>query len=124
MRRYRVWAYSNHFFDMHLSHLGLLKTVFSLPKSPQNVSLGMAPMPTACWWSSCFHPEFPQGSPSGWLSCDGCSSLCLVIWQAIFFIHNMMPRIQHYLKLTLLLKGIDLNPGFKIQVLSSMFFSK
>ena len=68
--------------------------VFSHPESPQGAPLGGWLM--AWWWASCFHPEFPQGSPSGWLYCDGCSILCLLIWRAIFFIHNMMPRTQHW----------------------------
>ena len=68
--------------------------VFSYPESPRGAPSGGWLM--AWWWPCCLHPEFPQGSPSGWLHCDGCSILCLLIWQAIFFIHHMMPRTQHW----------------------------
>ena len=32
---------------------------------------GWLQRPTAWWWASCLHPEFPQGSPLGQLWCDG-----------------------------------------------------
>ena len=38
----------------------------------------------------CFHPEFLQGSPLGTeLVADGCNILCILTWQAIFFIHSL-----------------------------------
>ena len=80
------------------------------------------------WWRDGGHPvsilSFLRVLHQG--GCIVMAAASLVYWYGRQYFSFTIWCQEHSidLKLTLLLKGIDLNPGFKIQVLSLIFFSK
>ena len=86
----RVWAHWNHSFAMHLSYLGPASHSFpSWVPSGCTFGGGCRGWGLGSGQPICLHPASPQGSLLGqlqWL--DGYNILCLLIWQATFFIHN------------------------------------
>ena len=87
-----LWAHWNHSFDIHLSYLGW-HPGFSHPEFPQATLLGWLQWLRA-WWQAfcCFYPESLK-APCGVVEEGGVVAnryniLCLLTWQAAFFIHT------------------------------------
>ena len=78
----RVWTHQNNSVDMHLSYLRPASCTFS-----SWVSSGCTLWAAAMWWL------------------DGCSILCLLIWQAVFFFHSCKPKLEYIIAA---LKGWEL----------------
>ena len=92
---WKVETHGTHSFDMLLSYLGPVSWVFPSWASLRCILSLLKVHPwgwlqwlTAWLQASCFHPEFSQGFPLKaavmWWP-NGCSILCLLIWQATFF---------------------------------------
>ena len=64
----KLWAHWDYSFDKHFGYLGPVSCAFSFW-----VSSGCTVGGCLQWLmaASCFYPEFPQGSPSGQLQCEG-----------------------------------------------------